>query len=80
MIDVRKLLQEKEVFMGLDVCLKKLRSGGLTHIYLASNCPGTEEVQELAAVQGVPVDVLEVSNKELGALCKKPFAVSVICV
>jgi len=80
MIDVRKLLQEKKVFIGADVCLKKLRLGEAKKVYIASNCPTKDELTSLATLSGAVVEDLGVSNKELGALCRKPFSVSAICV
>ncbi len=80
MVDVRKLLQEKTVCVGRDLCLKKLRSGEATQVYVASNCPDLLELQHLAELHNASVEQLDVTNKELGALCRKPFSVSAICV
>lgn len=79
MVDVRALLQEKKVCIGRERCLKKLRLGEVKQVYIASNCPRREDVDRLAALSGAVVETLSANNKELGALCRKPFSVSVIC-
>ncbi len=79
MVDVKKLL-EGDVILGPRACMRKLRSGAAHHIYVASNCFFLEEIERFASLSGVMVERLDMTAQELGALCKRHFSVSVLCV
>ncbi len=68
---------EKLVF-GTERNLKLLKNDRLKAIYVASNC--LDSVKDGINYYGNETEVidLEVTNKEIGIVCKKPFSVSVI--
>ena len=74
-----KLVQEK-VIIGSDIVMKELKKGNLNKIFLASNCRDDikKEITHFANIQKVPVELLELSNEDLGVLCKKNFFVAVL--
>jgi len=73
------LKKEKFVF-GTDKVLNLLRNGKLKVIFLANNVKEEvkEEVENLAKLGKTEVITLNVPNTEVGVICKKPFAVSVL--
>ncbi|PIZ51389.1 50S ribosomal protein L30 [Candidatus Woesearchaeota archaeon CG_4_10_14_0_2_um_filter_33_13] len=79
-----KLLKEKvkdgKAILGTERVLKQLRLGNLDRIFLASNCP-SEVKKDLtinAGLVGATLIDLELSNEELGVLCKKNFFITVL--
>ncbi|MFH1276300.1 MAG: ribosomal L7Ae/L30e/S12e/Gadd45 family protein [Candidatus Woesearchaeota archaeon] len=74
-----KLLQEK-VVVGIDRVMKELKKDCLNKIFLASNVRDDlrKDLIHYAGLQGVTVEELELSNEELGILCKKNFFVAVV--
>ena len=58
----------------------ELKKGNLNKIFLASNCRDDikTEITHFANIQKVPVELLELSNEDLGILCKKNFFVAVL--
>ncbi|MBU0460685.1 MAG: ribosomal L7Ae/L30e/S12e/Gadd45 family protein [Nanoarchaeota archaeon] len=66
--------------IGTDRVIKALLANKLSTVYLSSNCPEqkSEEIFSKAKLADVLVIKLELSNEELGILCKKNFFVSVV--
>lgn len=80
--DIRKLLVARRLVIGTKETLAGLRSAALVRVFVAKNCnPRTRETLDyygrLAGVEIVPVDV---PSEELGVVCKKQFAISVLGV
>ena len=80
MKELKLKIQEGKVILGAEVVLKRLRTSGLSKVYLASNCPDDlkEEIVNYARLSNVPVVELRQDNEELGVFCKKNFFVSVL--
>jgi large subunit ribosomal protein L30e len=80
MSELKKALKEKKLNFGTDLTLKKLRDGKVKKVFLASNCPENTKktIKYYAKLSKAEVIELEVSNEELGVLCKKPFMISVL--
>jgi len=57
-----------------------LKQGKLSDVLVAKNYPKKEEIESLATISGASVTVLKQTNDEIGVMCKKPFAISVIGV
>jgi large subunit ribosomal protein L30e len=80
--EIKKLIKQDKVVIGSERVLKGLRSNTLSRIMVASNCKeetvGT--INQYAKLSSTQVDVLKYPNDELGVLCKKPFAISVLGV
>ena len=60
--------------------IKGLRSGKISEVFLSSNCPESvrEDISRYAEMADAKVSELSQSNEELGAICRKPFLISVI--
>ena len=80
MDEIKKGLKEGKLILGTKRTVKAIRAGGVSKIFLASNCPEViaEDIEHYCAITQVPVEKLTVDCDELGSLCKKPFYVSVV--
>ncbi len=80
MEEIKKVLGTEKLIIGLERTMKALRKGELSKVFLASNAP-TEakgDLEHYKAISGLKVEELDMDNEELGALCRKPFQVSVL--
>ncbi len=70
-------LKKKKPILGLEVALKKIKKQQVNKVYVASNCK--EKTQVINLCKTMEIEVVEAgTSKELGALCKKTFSVSVV--
>lgn len=78
--DIKKLVGDKKLVVGTEVAMKSLKQGKVKKVFVSSNCPNNikEDIMHYAKVFGSEVEVLDVSNEDLGVACKKPFSVSVL--
>ena len=78
--EIKKALVKGNVLMGTERTVKNLRLGKVVKVFLTSNCPADvkEQVEFYAGLGKVKVVQLAQPNDELGALCKKPYAISVL--
>ena len=75
---LKKALKDKTLKIGTDVTLKAMRKGGAKTVFISSNCPESllKQVERYSKLVGVDLVKLEISNEELGAICKKPFSIN----
>ncbi len=78
--ELKKLLESKKLVLGTDETLKMLRQGKLKKIFIASNCKkeDKDDVLHYCRVGGVECVELSQSNEEIGVICRKPFAISMV--
>jgi large subunit ribosomal protein L30e len=80
--EIKKMLKEKNLVIGTERTIKNLKLGKVDKIIVTSNCP--EKVQESINyyVKLGKAEVLKIKypNEELGIMCKKPFAISVLSI
>lgn len=78
--ELRSALKEKTLTFGTERTLKSLKLGKAKAVFVASNCPKKirEQVSYYAGISGAKVVEIELPDKEIGLVCKKPFAVSVL--
>ncbi len=81
-LKIRKLMASKKLIIGSDRTIKALRAGRLSRIFLSSTCAdGTEAaLTKYAGLAGVTIKKLKLPSDEIGVVCKKPFAISVLGV
>lgn len=77
---IRKLIEDKKVTIGTDATTSALTGGLLKRVLVAANAaPATKSALERhTSLTGVELEVLSVTNDQLGTMCKKPFAISVL--
>lgn len=82
MTDLKDAIKNKNLTVGTDITLKKLRNGEVKTIYLARNCPKEtkETIQHYAKLSNVQVIDLDIDNDELGIRAKKPYSISVLAI
>ena len=80
MKDLKEALKENKVIIGTDRTLKLLKLSKLKRVYISSNCPGDvkSDIEHYSKLNNIPMINLKENNEELGALCKKPFFISVL--
>lgn len=79
MNDLREDLKKGKVIFGLQNTMKKLKKGEAKKVYISFNCPDKEGIMRQAKLTGVELIQLEETNNQLGVICKKPYAISVLC-
>ncbi|MBT3582911.1 hypothetical protein HN777_00710 [Candidatus Woesearchaeota archaeon] len=70
--DTKKLVFSKAQTM------KMLRQGKLSEIFLSSNFDEAKLFENIAKMTDTKVNKLTQTNDEIGALCKKPYQISII--
>jgi len=77
---IEKLMKTKQLIIGSARTIKNLKLGRIETVYLAKNCPSSikEDIKYYSSLSNTNVNELEQNNEELGALCKKPFFISVV--
>ncbi len=78
--EIKNNLNNEKLVMGTDVTLKHLKLGEVAKVYVTSNCAEDTKdgIRRYAKMNNTPVSFLKVVNTELGLMCKKPFAISVL--
>lgn len=79
---IKQILKSDKVVLGTKETLQCLKKGSLSQILVSSNCPETvkKDIEYYAKLGDVKVVGVKYPNDELGILCKKPYAVSVLGV
>jgi large subunit ribosomal protein L30e len=80
--EIRDALKQKKLIIGTLSIMKNLKSGRIKKVFVTSNCPSgvKEGILHYAKLAKAEVVLLKQPNDELGALCKKPFSISVLGV
>lgn len=77
--EIRKSLGAKNLIIGTDRTMSKLKLGKLQKVFITLNSPGDikDSIKYYAKMTKTEVTELDYSNDELGTLCKKSFSISV---
>jgi large subunit ribosomal protein L30e len=80
--EFKKLLSEEKMVIGTEGTLKLLRNGKAVKVFLAANCSDQvkEDIRQYCNMGKVECVDLTQNNEEVGVLCRKPFAISVVGV
>ena len=81
MKELKEAIKEnKNLVLGTQRTLKKLKMNEVKKVYVSSNCPKDvlEDVEHYTKIHKIPLIKLKENNEELGVICKKPFFVSVL--
>ncbi len=74
--EIKKILDSGKVYYGIKQARKAVEKGEAKLLIVADNCPEKEEVQSW----NIPKIIFDGDGIELGALCGKPFNVSVLTI
>jgi len=80
--EIRKLLVAKKLVIGTKQVVAGLRASSVARVFVASNCEKKTRatLDYYGKLEGIDVVVLDVPSDELGVVCKKQFAISVLGV
>lgn len=80
--NIRKFLDEGKLVVGAERTLKLLRVGKISQVFIASNCATEikESLNRHCSLGKIECTELALPSDELGAACRKPFAISVVGV
>ncbi|MBI4441031.1 ribosomal L7Ae/L30e/S12e/Gadd45 family protein [Candidatus Woesearchaeota archaeon] len=78
--DIKKALEDKKIIIGTERTIKALKEGHVRTVYVTKNCPNQvkNDIAYYGKLAAADIIQLEQPNDELGALCRKPFSVSVV--
>ncbi len=78
--DIKKGIKEKKAVVGTKQVLKSLKLGQLQKVFITINCPETvkRDIEHYIKMAKCDVEFLNVPNDELGVICKKQYAISVL--
>lgn len=80
MKNFKKDLKEKNIIYGRNRCMKKLMNEEVKKVYIAKDCTnGLKKEIRILAGENIGVIELDIESKEIGALMKKSFSISVLC-
>lgn len=80
MSELDDAIKEEKLVIGTDRTLKMLKNEKLKKVFIVSNCSEDvkNEIKKYVEIAKIEVVELKIDNIELGAMCKKPFAISVL--
>ena len=78
--EVKKGIKNNKASVGTALTIKNLKQGNIAKIFLSSNVPDNirDDITHYTTITETEVVELRYPNDELGALCKKPFPISVV--
>ena len=80
--EIKKYAEAKKILIGTEQALKNIKKGTTKKVFLSSNCPARIKttLQHYSSIKEIEIIELNQGNIELGVICKKPFAISVLCI
>ncbi|MCK4669784.1 MAG: ribosomal L7Ae/L30e/S12e/Gadd45 family protein [Nanoarchaeota archaeon] len=76
--DLKERIAKKLVTIGTEATLKNLRQGNLEKVFITKNCPEKVRDDIKDFKEDVEIVELDKTNEELGVMCKKQYAISVL--
>jgi len=75
-------LKEKKLLIGAKVVQQNLMTHSVKEIFLSANCSEQmrNKIKLQAEIAKIPVTELAQTSEEIGAVCKKPFAITVAAI
>ncbi len=74
--ELKKILSTGKVYYGIKQARKAVEKGEAKLVIVADNCPDKSEIQQW----NIPKIMFDGDGIELGALCGKPFNISVLTI
>lgn len=78
--EIKKALEGKKAVIGTERVIKQLKLGKLEKVFMTANAPADvkDSILYYSKLSSANVVQLKQPNEELGTICKKPFAISVL--
>lgn len=79
---LRAALAKGDVVIGSRAVGRGLKAGGLKLVLLAANAPAETkaDMSNCAKLSGVQLEISNMTAKQLGTFCGKPFAIAAIAI
>ena len=76
--NLKKAIKEKKLTIGTEKTIKALKKGEAKEVFISKNCPELirKEIKNYAKIANIPIVEMKENNKEIGTICKKPFAIN----
>lgn len=78
--EIREAIKEKKILIGTRTVIKSVKSGAVTNVIYASNCPENtkKDLEYYSKNEFMSMRQFEGNSFQLGELCGKPFNVLLI--
>ena len=78
--EIRQMLDSGRLVIGTERVMKYLKQDKLEKVYLSHNCPDDlkARIKHYSGLNKIEAKELDILNDELGVVCRKPFAISII--
>ncbi len=76
--NLKKAIKEKKLIIGTERTVKALKKGEVKEVFVSKNCPELlrKEIKNYAKISNISIVEMKENNKEIGTICKKPFAIN----
>ena len=80
--EIKKLIKAKKIVIGTKRTIKNLKLGKVEKVLISSNCSESmvNDLNHYARLGKTEIIKVNYLNEELGAMCKKPFSISVLSI
>ena len=78
--ELRNVLKSNRAVIGATLTLKRLKLGEIEKVIVTKNCP--QQIKRDLRAHCADAEFVELpqTNQQLGIICKKPYAISVLSV
>lgn len=78
--EIQKALVDEKLIIGTDKVMKGLKNGEISKVFVTVNAPEIVkgDIEHYSKLSGADVADLDVTNEELGEICKKRFSISLV--
>lgn len=80
--EIQKSLVDEKLIVGTDKVMKGLKNGEISKVFVTVNAPEIVkgDIAHYSKLSGAEITDLDVTNEELGELCKKRFSISIVAI
>jgi large subunit ribosomal protein L30e len=80
--EIKAAIESGKLIEGTDRSLKLLRENKIEKVFVSKNCPGQikDDIVRLSEFNEIEVVSLSQPNDELGAICRKPYSISMVSI
>ena len=79
LLNLKKALKEEKLKIGTEITFKLLKGGKVKEVFVSENCPKeiVKRIERYCEISECKLTKLKEKNKDLGAICKRPFSIRV---
>ncbi|MBI5797661.1 ribosomal L7Ae/L30e/S12e/Gadd45 family protein [Candidatus Woesearchaeota archaeon] len=78
--DLKKAIKEEKLTFGAEETIRKLKLGKIKTVFIAKDCKASykDRILDYKKQGNIKVLELDISESEIGTLCKKQFSISML--